>query len=156
MERAVAEFRDNAHVGVGIDPDAGRDARIARLLAEREGGRQRHGILIDDERQLDDAALVSVRQFRRKGHWDQRRVVGALGRLERHEALVLYDLRVVEKHAREVGRRIRLLVGLSEGALARRAKKREAGEGLPSGDRSRHRRASVPGVGYYWSHSNSE
>jgi len=100
--------------------------------------------VIDDERQLDDPARVSWRQFGRKRYRHQRCVVGAHRRLERHQALVLDDLRVVEKHLHEVGPGIRLLVGLSESVPARRAHKREAGEGLSSGEVSRHRSASVP------------
>ena len=105
---------------------------------------------------LTNSARVAFRQFRRERHRHQRRVLGARGRLELDQALVLHDWRVIEKHALKVRPDVRLLVALSQSALARRANEREAQEGLPSGDRSRHRSASIPGVGFYWSHSNSE
>ena len=126
------------------------------VFAERERGGQRHGILIDDERELDDAALVAFRQSGRKRHGHQRRVLGARGRLEGDEALVLYDRRIVEEQVHEVGPGVRILVGLSESASACRAKEREAREGLPSAEVLRHRSASIPSAGVYWSHSNSE
>src|ERR1700722_1762744 len=138
MERAVAEFRDHANVGVGIDPRAGRNARVPRLLAEGEDGRERHRILIDDERQLEDAAWISLWQFGRKRHWHQRCVVGAHGRLEGHEALVLDDRRIVEEHSYEVGPGIGLLVVFSENTSPRRAEEREASEGLSSVHYVRH------------------
>ena len=161
MQRAVAEFRDHAGVGVGIHAHPGRDARVARLLAERERGRERHRILIDDERQLDDAARVAFRQFGRKRHWHNRGVLGAHRRLERHEAFVFLDWRVVEKEALEFGPGIRLIDGLSESASARRTTECETGQCLSSGEHPRHRSASIPSVdcpspGLYWSHSNSE
>src|ERR1700733_3482045 len=132
MERAVAEFRDHTNVGIGIDPRPGRNARVPRLLAEGEDGRERDRILIDDERQLDAASLVPFRQFGQKRLWHQRRIVGARGRLELDQALVLYDRSIVEEQAHEVGPGIRLLVVFSESAAARRTEEREAGESLSS------------------------
>src|ERR1700677_407676 len=127
MQRAVAEFRDDAGIGVGIDPHPGRDARVSSLLAERERGRERHRILIDDKRQLDDAAFVAFRQFRRKRHWHNRGVVGAHRRLKRHETLVLLDWRVVEKDVYQFWPGIGLIDGLSKSTSTRRTTKRETG-----------------------------
>ena len=119
-------FGDHVNVGVGIDPRPGRNACVPRLLAQREDGGERHRILINDERQLDHAARISLRQFGRKRHWHKRCVLGAHGRLERHQTLVLYDRRIVEEHPHEIGPGIGLLVVFSESAAARRTEEREA------------------------------
>jgi hypothetical protein len=83
-------------VGVGIDADAGGDAVDAACRAELEGGGERGGILVDQQRQPPHRRRTgSLRQqVQRQRH--ERRVLGAIGHIERDHAGTVADLPVVE------------------------------------------------------------
>jgi hypothetical protein len=58
IELAVAEFGDDANIGIGIDPNARRNRRHAGMRADRERAGDRRGIFVDHERQRLQRALV--------------------------------------------------------------------------------------------------
>jgi hypothetical protein len=65
-------------------------------------------------------------------------ILGALWRFERHEALVLYDCCIVEKHVHEVGPGVRVLVELERKRVRLSRKQTQGQPGLSSVESARH------------------
>ena len=94
---------------------------------KREHRRDRGGVVVDGERDLGDLHRRAGRQLRADGDRHDRRVLGAVGRLERDDARAVGDRPVVEDVGDEVGPGIVLRRGLRVGDA--RAEQREASRG---------------------------
>ena len=122
MQAAVAEFGDQPHVGVGVDAHAGVDAGDVGLRAEGEFAGERHGVFVDHQAQLDDAAAVALGHVNDHLHRRQRRVLGARRRFERDEGVVLGDRRRLEQL------RLQLRPGIGSRRPQRRPSSDKSGE----------------------------
>ncbi len=96
VKLAVAQFGDRMHIGVVVDPHAGRDFGDRGVGAEVETRGHRCRILVNHECDGDDVPGIPGRERRAQGDRDDRGVFGAVGHVDGNHAAAVLHRAIVE------------------------------------------------------------
>ena len=97
IERAVVHLGDRAHIGVFVHPDTGRDRRNAALRRQAKHAGDGGGVLVDQEMDGLDVAIIGLRDIRRHLDRHHSRIFGSLRRIQTDDAGAVGNLSIIEK-----------------------------------------------------------